>query len=72
MNANVEVVAAEAVVEMTATIVKAAKGIFSEVVIYAQVAATSTLRFLRQGRSSLSAVPGDVFNILNGGEAVAF
>lgn len=74
MNATIEVAAIQATVilEMAEPKVRIANGFFVEVVFTAQVVATSILRALRQGRSSLSAIPGDVNNYFNGGEAVAF
>lgn len=74
MNATIEVAAIQATVilEMAEPKVRIANGFFAEVVFTTQVVATSILRTLRQGRSSLSAIPGNAIYNLNGGEAVAF
>lgn len=72
MNVKIEVVAAEAKADMLALrVIAIVKGFFAEVVFTTQVVTTSILRVLRQGRSSLSAVPGDSILTTNGGEAVA-
>lgn len=74
MNAMIEVAAIQMTITtvMVTPKVRIANGFFREVVLTTQVVATSILRSLRQGRSSLSAIPGNAFYISNGGEAVAF
>jgi len=74
MNAMIEVAAIQVTVslEMPMPSLRIANGFFAEVVFTTQVVATSILRCLRQGRTSLSSVPAGVFNSINGGEAVAF
>jgi len=74
MNAQIEVAAIQMTVTsvMVTPKVRIANGFFREVVFTTQVVATSILRALRQGRTSLSSVPAGAFNTINGGEAVAF
>lgn len=74
MNATIEVAAIQATVilEMAEPKVRIANGFFVEVVFTAQVVATSILRALRQGKTSLKAIPADALYTINGGEAVAF
>ncbi len=73
MDVKIEAAPAGMVVEMIRPAkVRTTIGFIREVVLTTQVVATSILRTLRQGRSSLSAIPGDVSIKLNGGEAVAF
>lgn len=73
MNAMIEVAAIQMTITAVMVIpkVRIANGFFREVVLTTQVVATSILRALRQGRSSLSAIPGNLYT-RNGGEAVAF
>lgn len=73
MDVKIEAAPAGMVIEFNAPAkVRTTNGFFREVVFTTQVVATSILRTLRQGRSSLSAIPGDVSITINGGEAVAF
>lgn len=74
MNATIEVAAIQATVilQMIEPKVRIANGFFAEVVFTTQVVATSILRCLRQGRTSLSSIPAGVSITINGGEAVAF
>lgn len=68
MNTTIEVVAAEAMTEVTLTrVMTIVKGFFAEVVFTTQVVATSIVHALRQGKCSLSAIPADSNYSMNGG-----
>lgn len=69
MNVEIGVATAEATVETVSVVVRAMKR-FASKVFTTSVVAAPVLRVLRQGRSSISAIPGDI-NFTNGGNAAA-
>jgi len=70
MNTVIEVAAMTLTVEVISPKAKTQKVDFPEVVALFSVVATSVLRSLRQGRSSLNAVSPD-YTLIEGGLAVA-